>query len=482
MTKLLVTGATGYVGGRLCPILISKGYSLRCLVRDASRLSLDLVQGADIVEGDASDERSLRKALDGIDIAYYLIHSLSSKDEDFSHKDLKTAQLFGQIAAELGVKRIIYLGGLGSAKDELSKHLKSRQQTGDALRLSGVPVTEFRAGIIIGSGSLSFELLRYLSERLPVMICPRWVRTLAQPIGIRDVLRYLVESLELPESTGKIFEIGGTTKLSYGDMIKSYARQRGLKRFLIHVPVLTPRLSSLWVNFITPIPVQIARPLIEGVRNEVTVHDETVHTVFSFQPLSFEEALTRALMKVNRGEIETAWTTSAERFSKRGSLLKVDQVEGFIVEKRQIEINASAEIVFKHISEVGGKKGWPYGNFLWQLRGFIDYLLGGVGMRRGRRSPIDLRVGDVIDFWQVEKFERNRLLRLRAEMKVPGKAWLQYEILERGLENCTLSQTAYFSPKGVAGLLYWYLLYPIHAIMFQGTVQKLKQAAEKTHR
>ena len=478
-SPVLVTGATGYVGGRLVPRLLEGGYPVRVMVRDSSRLQgrpwRDQVE---IVQGDVLDISSLAPAMNGVGMAYYLVHSMSGH-QDFHERDLVAARNFGAAAKAAGIQRIIYLGGLGDPNAALSQHLRSRQATGQALGESGVPVTEFRSAIVVGSGSVSFEMIRNLTERLPAMICPRWVYTRVQPIAIRNVMDYLVAALETPASAGRILEIGGADVLTYGDMMKQYAEVRGLRRWLVPVPVLTPRLSSYWVHWMTPVPAEIARPLIDGLRNEVIVRDDTARHLFpGIQPMDYREAVARALAKLNAAEVETAWSDAmASSRGDRPSLVLKNQ-EGMIMERRQQEVVASPERVYATFSALGGEVGWLYWNWSWRVRGWVDRLAGGVGLRRGRRHPTEVRVGDAVDFWRVESVEPGRQLRLRAEMKVPGRAWLQFEVKPLDDGRSSLEQTAFFAPKGLFGLVYWYLLYPVHAYIFSGLIQSVAQKAE----
>ncbi|MCC6456315.1 MAG: DUF2867 domain-containing protein [Caldilineaceae bacterium] len=479
-SHVLVTGITGYIGGRLVPVLLEAGYRVRVMARDASRLQgRSWLEQVDVVEGDVLNPNSLQVALKGIDVAYYLIHSMRNSD-DFQQRDIRAARNFGAAARAQGVKRIIYLGGLGDPAADLSKHLRSRQQTGEGLRESGVPVTEFRAGVIIGSGSLSFEMIRYLTERLPIMICPRWIYTRVQPIGIRDTLNYLASALETPESTGRIIEIGGAEVVTYRDMMLGYAKVRGLRRYMIPVPVLTPRLSSYWVHWITPIPADIVRPLVEGLRNEVVVRDDSAHRLFpNIQPMNYRAAVKRALEKLTASEVETSWAdalVSSWPYEKP-SVLTTN--EGMIIERRQQVVKASPDVVFRVFTSVGGANGWLYFNWAWYLRGTFDRLLGGVGLRRGRRRPEEVRIGDALDFWRVEAVEPGHLLRLRAEMKIPGVAWLQFHAEPTNDGYTHLVQEAIFAPKGLLGLLYWYGLYPIHRVIFSGMIRELASRAER---
>jgi uncharacterized protein YbjT (DUF2867 family) len=471
--RILVVGASGYIGGRLVPLLQARGHDLVLMSRDARPLAARFPE-ATVVAADLLDPSSLSRALEGIEVAYYLAHSMAAGERGFAERDRQAARNFAQAARRAGVSRIVYLGGLGEDAADLSHHLASRHETGAELAAHGVPVTEFRAAVIIGSGSASFEILRHLTERLPVMITPRWVGTRCQPIGIRDVLDYLAAALDHPETTG-VVEIGGPDVLSYGDMMRTYARLRGLRRLMIPVPVLTPRLSSYWVNLISPVPAAIARPLIEGLRNEVIVRDPGRAAGLGVQPIPYVEALQRAIDRTDRHDIESTWF-DALATPDRPSLSSLTSLEGMIVERRQRAVAAPPEQVFAEVERLGGEAGWPYANLLWLVRGLADRVIGGVGMRLGRRDPDHLRVGDALDFWRVEEVRRPTLLRLRAEMKVPGRAWLQYEVKpHRG--GSLLVQTAFFEPKGLPGLAYWYALYPVHGLIFRGSVRVLAERA-----
>lgn len=453
---------------------------MRCLVRDASRLQgRPWCAEVDLVEGDVLRPDSLRAAMDGVAAAYYLVHSLGA-GANFSERDVQAARYFGAAAKAAGVGRIIYLGGLGDPAADLSAHLRSRQQTGEALRESGLSVTEFRAGVIVGSGSLSFEMIRYLTERVPVMICPRWVYTRIQPIAVRNVLDYLVEALRVPASASQIIEIGGADVITYGEMLTFYAEVRGLRRWLVPVPVLTPKLSSYWVHFVTPIPAAIARPLIAGLRNEIIVRDDLAGRLFpDVHLLPYRTAVKLALEKLEVGAVETAWFGAISTSQGDVSPVTLTTHEGMIMEQRQMPVDAPVDAIFRAFTGLGGARGWLYLNWTWQLRGAIDRLCGGVGLRRGRRDADDIRVGEALDFWRVEALEPGRLLRLRAEMKVPGKAWLQFEVnAQEGDCRPVLTQTAFFAPKGLMGLAYWYLLYPIHGVIFGGMIRRLATRAK----
>ena len=475
---VLVTGATGYIGGRLVGELLSSGYRVRCMVRDPQRLQgRSWAQQVEIVSGDVLSPETLPPALSGVTLAYYLIHSMMG-GADFHEKDRLAARNFALAARDASVQRLVYLGGLGDPQSELSEHLRSRQETGDALREAGIPVTEFRAAVIVGSGSLSFEMIRYLTERLPAMICPRWVYTRTQPISIHNVLAYLVAALDTPECSGQIIEIGGADVVTYGGMMTGYARARGLKRWMVPVPVLTPRLSSYWVHLVTPIPAAMAQPLIQGLRNENIVHDDAARRIFpNIQPMDYQSAVELALQQLDAGNVETAWSDALVTSQGDVQPVVLATQEGMILEQRQVTISASPHAAFRAFTGLGGERGWLYMNWAWRLRGALDRLVGGVGLRRGRRDPDDLRVGDALDFWRVEAVEEDRLLRLRAEMKVPGRAWLQFQV-RPGNAGCLLSQTAFFAPKGLSGLLYWYGLYPLHALIFSGMIRKIAQQAD----
>lgn len=476
---VLVTGATGYIGGRLVPHLLEAGYRVRCLVRDARRLQgRSWSDQVEVVEADALRPETLPAAMEGVWATYYLIHSLSDTKE-YRERDIIVARNFGHAAKAAGIERIIYLGGLGDPDTQLSVHLRSRQETGAALREAGVPVTEFRAAVIVGSGSLSFEMIRYLTERLPVMICPRWVYTRIQPIAIRDILDYMVDALKVPESAGRIIEVGGADVLTYGDMMKGYAKVRDLRRLLIPVPVLTPRLSAHWVHWMTPVNAGIVYPLIEGLRNEVIVRDDTAKRLFpDIEPVGYDTAVRRALASLGLGEVETRWSDSLASSVGDVTPVELTTEEGLQIERRQQAVDAPPDDVFAVFSRLGGDEGWLYANWLWWLRGVADRLVGGPGFRRGRRHPKEVRVGDALDFWRVEAVEPGRLMRLRAEMKVPGQAWLQFEARPMEDGRTLLVQTAFLAPKGLLGFLYWYGLYPFHGVIFGNMIGELGKRAE----
>ena len=477
---ILLTGATGYIGGRLVPRLLAEGFRVRCLVRDPERLQgRSWLSQVEVAAGDCLQAETLAAALADVEVAYYLVHSMAG-GPGFKQRDVVAARNFAGAAQAAGVRRILYLGGLGDPDSELSEHLRSRQETGAVLRASGVPVTEFRAAVIVGSGSLSFEIIRYLTERLPVMICPRWLATRTQPIAIRNVLDYLVAALITPGSTGCILEIGGAEVLTYGDMVRGYARARGLRRWLLSVPVLTPRLSSYWVHLVTPVPASIARPLILGLRNDGVVQGSLARELFpQIRPLDYATAVHLALVNLDTGQVETAWSDALASSQGDVATAVLATQEGIILERRSRLVRASAEATYRVVASLGGATGWLCMDWAWRLRGFADRLLGGVGLRRGRRDSREIRVGDAVDFWRVEAVIPDRLLRLRAEMKVPGRAWLEFRIEPRDAATSSLSQTAYFAPHGLTGLFYWYLLYPVHSFIFSGLARQLARRAEQ---
>lgn len=471
---VLVTGATGYIGGRLVPRLLAAGHRVRCLARNPERLEGRNWPGIEVAQGDVSEAPSLAEALEGVHQAYYLVHAMGDNSPDFREKDLTQAVTFAQACARAGVRRILYLGGLGDPNQKRSHHLASRQEVGEALASAGVPVLEFRAAVIVGSGSASFELIRHLTERLPVMITPRWVNTKCQPIGIRDVLAYLLEALEHPDLSG-IFEIGGRDILDYRGMMLDYAEARGLRRLILPMNVPFPRLSIFWVDLVTPIPRALAGPLVDGITTEVVVRDPQALSAFRVRPMSYREALSLALQRLKEDAVETTWATSLAG-EPEGPVLGFH--EGMLLERHHRHVKAPPETVFRACCALGGEAGWPAGNWLWQLRGAMDRMTGGMGMRRGRRHPRNLRVGDPVDFWRVETLEPGRLLRLRAEMKLPGHAWLQFQVRPEGAGS-RLEQTAFFEPHGLMGLLYWYSVLPFHRFIFPGMVRALKHQAEE---
>lgn len=471
---ILLTGASGYIGGRLLPSLEKQGYRLRCLARHPNILQPKVGPLTEAVAGDVLDRQSLDSALRGVDVAYYMVHSMRSTGS-FEDTDRQAARNFSAAAKAAGVKGLIYVGGLGSDEEELSAHLRSRHEVGDILRESGLPVCEFRASAVIGSGSASFELIRALVERLPVMLTPKWVKGKAQPIAIDDLLDYLMEALQIPTSQYRIYEVGGADQLSYADMMRAYARQRGLKRFIIPVPVLTPKLSALWLGLVTPLYARIGRAIIESIVHVTVVRDNEALTAFSVRPMGIDEAIHRAIVHEERHFSETRWSDAISSSGKQpswGGVLFGTR----IVDSRTMTVQATPEVVFTCIERIGGDHGWYACNWLWRLRGLIDLLQGGPGMRRGRPSSKKLRVGDTVDSFRVESIEPNRRLRLISEMNLPGRAWLDFEVTSNG-SSSTIRQTAIFDPIGLIGQVYWYSLYVPHEFVFRGMLRGIAQAA-----
>ncbi len=476
---ILLTGATGYVGGRLLSLLQQQGIPVRCVTRRPEALQDRVNSTTQVVRGDVNDPQSLPPAFEGVETAYYFVHSMGD-NRDFETQDRIAAENFAKAATDAGVRRLVYLGGLGNPDEKLSKHLRSRQETGDVLRAHHAQVVEFRASIVIGSGSLSFEMIRALVERLPMMICPRWVQVKAQPIAIEDLLAYLLAALKLPPAASQVYEIGGPDQVSYGEIMQEYARQRGLRRWMISVPLLTPYLSSLWLGLVTPLYARVGRKLVESLRNPTLVSNNLAESVFAVHPRSVRNAIARALVNEDREFAETRWSDALSSAGKSQSW-GGDRYGSRLVDSRTITVAVSPEQAFAPIRRIGGRTGWYYGNWLWSLRGFLDLLVGGVGIRRGRRDSDNLHVGDPLDFWRVVVFEPNHRLRLQAEMKLPGRAWLEFEVTpcEHG---STIRQTAIFDPLGLAGMLYWYGIYPLHQFVFAGMLRNLARAAESSHR
>jgi uncharacterized protein YbjT (DUF2867 family) len=472
--RILLTGATGYIGGRLLKVLEHTTYPLRCLARRPQFLQARVAPATEVVSGDMLDQISLAQAMHGVHTAYYLVHSMGSTTA-FETADRQAAHHFAKVAKQAGVQRLIYLGGLGDGQSNLSPHLRSRQEVGDILRQAGVPVIEFRSSIVIGSGSLSFEIIRALVERLPMMITPRWVSMPTQPIAIEDVLAYLLAALELPGHDSRVFEIGGADQVCYGDIMREYARQRGLRRLMVPVPVLTPRLSSLWLGLVTPVYARIGRQLIDSLRNATVVQDATARTVFALRPMGVRQAIARALAHEDHEFAETRWSDALSTLGARPSWGGV-RFGTRLVDSRVAYVQKPPALAFRPLCVIGGTTGWYYANWLWQLRGFMDLLVGGVGLRRGRRDPNWVVPGDTVDFWRVEAFEPARRLRLMAEMKLPGRAWLEFEV-EGSATISLIRQTAIFDPVGLWGQLYWYALYPLHSLIFAGMLRHIARAS-----
>ena len=445
---------------------------MRCLVRRPELLVGRVGAGTEVVGGDVLDPASVRAALDGVEVAYYLVHSMGSTG-GFARADREAAATFGTAAREAGVRRVVYLGGLGRGR--LSEHLASRQEVGRLLR-EATPTTEFRASAVIGSGSASFEIVRALVDRLPVMITPRWVENLAQPIAVEDQLDYLLAELDRPGERSEVFELGGADVVSYGDLMREYARQRGLRRVFLPVPVLTPRLSSLWLGLVTPVYARLGRALIDSIEHDTVVSDGRALEVFPIRPRGHREAIARALANEDREVVETRWADEEPLEARFGGV----RFGSRLVDRRSRWVPHAPPAAFAPIRRIGGDTGWYYGRRLWQLRGLLDVLAGGPGLRRGRRDPDQLRVGDAVDFWRVEAYEPDRLLRLTAEMRVPGRAWLQFEVEPAEQEGSTIHQTALFDPLGLWGLAYWYTVWPLHGFVFGGMLDGIARAAEGT--
>ncbi|MFF8475539.1 SDR family oxidoreductase [Streptomyces sp. NPDC015414] len=488
-TRCLVTGGTGYIGGRLVPELLAAGHRVRCLARSPGKLR-DHPWAGDIemARGDVTDADSVAEAMRDVDVAYYLVHALGTGD-GFEKTDREAARIFGEQARAAGVRRIVYLGGLTPEdvpEHELSPHLRSRSEVGRILMESGVPTAVLRAAVIIGSGSASFEMLRYLTERLPVMVTPSWVHTRIQPIAVRDVLRLLVGSAGLPPDVNRTFDIGGPEVLTYREMMVRYAAVAGLpRRVILPVPVLTPRLSSHWVGLVTPVPASIARPLAESLRHEVVCHERDIEKYVPYppgRPLPFDEAVRLALQRIRDAQVVTRWTSAAVPGAPSDPLpTDPDWAGGSLyTDVRETAVDAPPEALWRVVEGVGGENGWYSFPLAWALRGWLDRMAGGVGLRRGRRDAQRLRVGDSLDFWRVEEIEPGRLLRLRAEMRLPGLAWLEMYVEPDGAGRCRYRQRALFHPHGLLGQAYWWGVSPFHAVVFGGMARNIARAAAST--
>lgn len=460
--RILLTGATGYIGSRLAPRLRAAGHRVRALARDPGKLLARGWDPGDVVRGDVLDPATLPAALEGTDVAYYLVHSMTTAGGDFAARDREAARAFAGAAEAAGVSRIVYLGGLGDESDRLSTHLASRQETGDVLRAGPVPVTELRAAIIVGAGSASFEIVRDLTRRLPLMVCPRWVASRCEPIAVGDVLAYLVAVLDEPRSVGQTLEIGGGDVLTYADLMRVTASVQGRRVRILTVPLLTPRLSAYWLNLVTSVPMSLARPLVEGLRNDVVCRDERIREWIPLPLTPFRAAVERALEVDRRHEAESSWTAATTSAAAE----PWPQAPAPLLDRRTVASAGSPSEVFARVRRIGGATGWYSVDALWELRGILDRLVGGVGMRRGRRDPESLAVGDPVDFWRVERYEEERLLGLRAEMRLPGAARLTFRVEPAPGGGSTLTQTAEFHPDGLWGRLYWFALLPLHALVF----------------
>ena len=482
LAPILVTGASGYIGGRLVAALEGAGRRIRCVTRRPELSAGRFGSGTEVVAGDVLDTDSMRRAMAGVDLAYYLVHSLGSRGH-FEEEEERAARSFVDAAREASVRRIVYLGGLAHP-DELARqaeagasaHMSSRLRVGDVLRGSGIPTVEFRASIVIGAGSLSFELIRALVQRLPVMVTPRWVSVQAQPIAIADVIAYLVAALDVPLDASRVFEIGGAETTSYCGLMEEYARQRGLRRLFVPVPFLTPQLSSLWLGLVTPIFARVGRKLIESITMPSVVRDGGALEVFPVRPRGYRAAVRQALADEDARLVATRWSDALSSSASRQGEGAGTRFGNRLIDSRSVTVAAPAERAFAPIRRIGGARGWYYANALWRLRGVLDRMLGGVGMKRGRRDPEKLRAGDVLDCWRVVACEAPRVLSLEAEMRLPGRAWLQFEVTPCA-EGASIRQTAIFDPMGLGGLLYWYVLYLPHLLIFRGMLAGVAERA-----
>jgi uncharacterized protein YbjT (DUF2867 family) len=485
---ILLTGATGYIGGRLAPLLLDAGHQVRCLTRSPGKLrDVAWAARAEVVTGDALRRRDLDEAMEGIDLVYYLVHSIGS-GADFEDQDRRAAHNLADAAAAAGVARIIYLGGLVPPPGQAaSPHLASRAEVGQILLDGPVPALVLQAGVIIGSGSASFEMLRYLTERLPVMVTPRWVTSRVQPIAVRDVLSYLLGAAAVPDGTNRRFDIGGPDVLTYRDMMQRYARIAGLRRrVIIPVPVLSPWLSSQWVNVVTPVPKALAQPLIESLRNSVVASESDIDRFVDVDPVGFDDAVRLALARVRNLDVATRWSGASWPGAPSDPMpLDPDWSGGSAYrDERTCHVAAPPEDLWAVVEGIGGERGWYSWRLAWAVRGLFDRLVGGVGLRRGRRHPDRLLVGEAVDFWRVEELDRPNLLRLRAEMRLPGEAWLEFEVAPDPSRagGSVLQQHAYFMPRGLAGHLYWWSVLPFHGIVFEDMLRNLARAAEERSR
>ena len=472
--RILVTGATGYVGGRLVPELLARGYQVRVMVRAALNEHEQRWPGAEVVVADALSAGSLRAALHGIHTAYYLLHSLLLGQEGLESTEIQAAGNFRKVAEQQGVTRIIYLGGLGEARAPLSPHLRSRMQVAEELGRGPVPTTVLRAAIIIGSGSASYEIIEHLVKSLPVLLVPHWAETRCQPIGIRDVIKYLVGVLETPETSGRSFDIGGKDVLTYREMLQILAELLGRRRLFVSCPFGSIRFFAYCASLLTPVPAPITRCLMEGITNEVVCQNDDIKRILTFEPLGYREALIRAMSREEQDKVHTRWSDAYPPAHELA--MKLHEIQGAVRYRSSYSLltEKSAASLFRSVCKIGGKEGWFHGNWLWRLRGAIDRLLLGVGSSRGRRSSSSLRIGDVIDFWRVEDLKRDAMLLLRAEMKLPGKAWLQFRIDRRGDKN-RLSVNAYYQPRGLFGKPYWYIFLPFHFFIFQSLIRQIEK-------
>ena len=483
---ILVTGATGYVGGRLIPALLDAGYRVRAMGRSLEKVGCRPWAGhsrVELVQGDVLDLESLKQAASSCRAAYYLVHSMIAQKEKFVEADRRAAQNMVEAALAAGLERIIYLGGLAEvSQGSLSKHLKSRIEVADILQAGPVPTTDLRTPMILGSGSASFEILRYLVERLPAMITPRWVQSMNQPIAIRNVITYLIGCLEHDETIGQTYDIGGPDILSYRDLLDIYAEEAGLqKRLIIPVPVLTPTLSALWIHLISPVPTSIALPLTEGLTSDAVCTENRIQEIIPQRLLSCREAIRVALDRIQQEQVDTCWMDAGDMLEPEWAHCGDAEWAGGTIMNcgYRARIKATVDEVWQPVSRIGGRTGWYFGNFLWRLRGIMDRLAGGVGLRRGRRHPTEIRVGDALDFWRVLEVEPPQRLLLVAEMKTPGEALLEFQITPLANAEVEFQMLSRFLPKGLFGILYWYGLYPFHQWIFYGMLKAIAKSIKK---
>ena len=473
VVNVLVVGASGYIGSHLVPALIERRHGIRAVARSASVLTGRGWPGVDCRDADVLKPESLAPVCEGIDVAYYLVHSMGS-GSDFRRRDRIAAQNFGAAAKAAGISRIIYLGGIQPA-DGASAHLASRGETGDLLRAAGVPVTELRAGVIVGPGSSAFEVVRDLVNHLPIMTAPRWVRSRSQPIALEDLITYLCSAADVQDTEGRILDVGGPELLSYADLLRQFGEVAGKRPVIITLPVLTPRLSSYWLDLVTSVPASVARPLIDGLRHDLPAEDGEIRRLIPIKLHTYREAVRAALREERTAQVPVRWTEGALAFRGWNSDVSYYSKGSEV----RTEVDASAESVWDVVVSIGGRRGYYYANFFWRLRGLLDRIVGGVGMRRGRRDPHKVRPGDAIDFWRVVAAEPGKRLTLVAEMKVPGAASLEFDVIERSSNTCTLVSSARFHPAGLPGLLYWYALFPVHHLIFAGMPKAIARRAER---
>jgi len=474
--KILVTGATGYIGGRLVPELLARGYDVRIMVRAVSPELKERWPAAEIAVADALDLDSLKKAFQGVHTAYYLIHSLLLGPERFESVDVRAAINFRTAAEEMKLQRIIYLGGLGDVRTPLSPHLRSRMEVARELRKGSVPATVLRAAVILGSGSASYELFKNLVAKMPIVLVPAWAETQCQPIAIRDVIKYLVGVLEVPETLGKAFDIGGKDVLNYDKMMRILADLLGKRKLFV-----PSRFSGFWpyallAKYLTPVPSPIIWTLLEGIKSRVVCQNDDITRIIPFEPLSCKEAILRAMTREEQDNVRTRWTDAyPPAHSLAIKLLELDPPPRF-TSSYALYTGKDADSLFKAVCRIGGNEGWFHNNWMWRLRGMVDLMLGGVGIARGRRSSSTLRINDVIDFWRVEDLKESESLLLRAEMKLPGRAWLEFNIGKINDQNA-LTLKAHYQPRGFFGRIYWYIFLPFHHFIFNNLLKQIERKA-----